>query len=159
MRFRTWLWLVTRWVVLISTASLGTPLFAEDEGGMRSIPPLPKYRQECAACHIAYPPGMLPAASWHRILNNLPHHYGTDASLDPATVKELATWLTAHAAPGKVTPAEDRITRSSWFVNQHEEVSARNWKLLAVKSASNCVACHTRADQGDFNERFTRLPQ
>jgi hypothetical protein len=102
---------------------------------------------------------MLPAASWHRILNNLPHHYGTDASLNPATVKELATWLTAHAAPGKVTPVEDRITRATWFVSQHEEVSARYWKLPAVKSASNCVACHARADQGDFNERFILLPQ
>ena len=24
------------------------------------------YRQECASCHTAYPPGMLPAASWQR---------------------------------------------------------------------------------------------
>ena len=28
-----------------------------------SVPLLPKYRQECSACHVAYPPGMLPTAS------------------------------------------------------------------------------------------------
>ncbi|ORC49902.1 cytochrome C [Burkholderia sp. A27] len=157
MRFRTWPRLIIRWGVLIVIVSMAAPLFAEDVGSMRSIPLL--YRQECAACHIAYPPGMLPAASWQRILNGLPHHYGIDASLDPVTAKELASWLTAHAAAGTVRPAEDRVTRSSWFVSEHEEVNARYWKLPAVKRASNCAACHTRADQGDFNERFIRLPQ
>ena len=33
----------------------------EHEGRAR-IPLLPKYQQECSACHVAYPPGMLPAA-------------------------------------------------------------------------------------------------
>ena len=28
---------------------------------------------------------MLPAASWQRLMNNLPRHHGSDASLDPAT--------------------------------------------------------------------------
>ena len=59
---------------------------------------LPKYQQECAACHLAYPPGLLPAASWQRLMGNLPQHFGTDASLDPATVKEIGQWLQAHAA-------------------------------------------------------------
>jgi hypothetical protein len=28
---------------------------------------------------------MLPAASWQRLMGNLPRHFGTDASLDAAT--------------------------------------------------------------------------
>ncbi|AMO98991.1 DHC, diheme cytochrome c [Collimonas arenae] len=123
---------------------------------------LSKYQQECAACHVAYPPGMLPAASWQRLLNNLPHHYGTDASLDPATVKQLATWLTNYAGTytrANETPPEDRITRSPWFIRQHDEVSAATWKLPAVKSAANCIACHTQSDKGDFNERHIRIPR
>ena len=45
---------------------------------------LPAYKQECAGCHMAYPPGMLPAGSWSRMMKGLDQHYGTDASLDPA---------------------------------------------------------------------------
>ena len=48
----------------------------------RDMPPA--YRQECASCHTAYPPGMLPAASWQRIMTGLDKHYGTDAALDAA---------------------------------------------------------------------------
>ena len=127
-----------------------------------AVPALPQYQQECAACHIAYPPGLLPAASWQRVMNNLPHHYGTDASVDAATLKELSAWLAAHAGTGSrvgVAPPEDRITRSAWFVRQHDEVPAAAWKRASVKSASNCAACHAQADQGDFDEDRVRIPR
>lgn len=122
----------------------------------------PRYRAECAACHIAYPPDMLPASSWQRLLRNLPQHFGTDASLDAATVQELSQWLSAHAAsPRRVgeAPPQDRVTRSAWFARQHDEVRPATWKLPAVKSPANCAACHTQADQGDFDERHLRIPR
>ena len=147
---------------LFAFAGISQAAIADDDKRTPRVPLLPQYQQECAACHIAYPPGMLPAASWRRLMDNLPRHYGTDASLDPETVKQLTAWLTAHAGTGKRTreePAEDRITRSAWFIHEHDEVPAATWKLPAVKSASNCIACHTRADQGDFNERFIRVPR
>lgn len=127
-----------------------------------SVPLLPQYKQECAACHMAFPPGALPAASWQRIMSNLPRHYGTDASLDAATVRELSAWLKTHAGTWKrvdVPPRDDRITEAAWFVREHREVSAATWKLPAVKSAANCVACHTQAEQGDFRERNIRIPR
>jgi cytochrome c553 len=123
---------------------------------------LPKYQQECAACHVAFPPGMLPADSWRRLMSNLPRHYGTDASLDPPTVSELATWLGANAGTYKrarEAPPEDRITKSAWFIRKHDEVPAAVWKRPAVKSAANCAACHTQADQGNFNEHAVRIPR
>ena len=126
------------------------------------VPLLPAYQQECAACHIAYPPGMLPAASWQRLMGNLQNHYGTDASLDAATVKQLSVWLNTHAGTYKrvsAPPPDDRITRSAWFIREHDEVQAATWKRPAVKSAANCVACHTQADQGDFRERNIRIPR
>ena len=60
-----------------------------DSGPMmpRNVPQA--YTQECAACHTAYPPGLLPAASWNRVMTGLDKHYGTDASLDAATVRQL----------------------------------------------------------------------
>lgn len=127
-----------------------------------AAPMLPLYRQECAACHLAYPAGMLPAASWQRLMANLPKHFGTDASLEPDQVQAISRWLTANAATRAKRaepPPQDRITRAAWFVHEHDEIAAATWKRASIKSPANCIACHTRADQGDFNERFIRIPR
>lgn len=140
----------------------------DDEHGRQRVsrttaaPMLPLYQQECAACHLAYPAGMLPAASWQLLMSHLPKHFGTDASLEPAQVQAISRWLTDHAATRAkraAPPPEDRITRAAWFVHEHDEVPAATWKRASIKSPSNCIACHTRADQGDFNERFIRIPR
>ena len=142
-----------------------TPARANDDRATLSVPMLPKYQQECAACHLAYPPGLLPAASWQRLMGSLSQHFGTDASLDAATVKELGQWLQAHAADprrskaGAAAPPEDRITRSAWFLREHREITPATWARPAIKSAANCAACHTRAEQGDFDERHIRIPR
>ncbi len=151
-------------LALAGALASGLPAPARADGGERAarVPLLPIYRQECSACHVAYPPGLLPAVSWQRIVSTLPRHYGTDASLDPATVQQLSTWLSAHAAsPRRMpdAPPEDRITRSAWFVREHAEVSAATWRLPAVKSPAQCAACHTTADQGVFSERQLRIPR
>ena len=124
-----------------------------------------QYSQECAACHTAYPPGMLPAASWSRIMKGLDKHYGTDASLDPATVKQLSAWLQTNAGTYKkvrqqpgATPPEDRITRSEWFLREHRKLDPSVWSHLSVKSASNCAACHASADRGNFDEDNLHFP-
>lgn len=164
-----------KWIVLslalLALTSMGARLAwaddDDDEGHdsrprvTRRVPMLPQYQQECAACHMAYPPGMLPAASWQSILKGLPKHYGSDASLDAATVRQLSTWLTANAAPtGQMArPPEDRITRSNWFVHAHDEINSSVWKRPAIKSAANCMACHAGAEQGDFNEHRVRIPR
>ena len=147
---------------LLMTVHMIAPAMAGNDRSAQQLPMLPRYQQECAACHIAYPPGMLPAASWQRLMGNLPRHYGTDASLDPEAVRQLASWLEKYAGTYKrvnEAPPEDRITRSAWFIRKHREVSAATWKLPAVKSPSNCMACHTQSDQGDFRERNIRIPR
>lgn len=152
---------------LISKPMLGLMLAALATGpsladGGRAVPMPPLYRTECASCHVAYPPGMLPPVSWERLMRNLPRHFGTDASLDAATVQELSQWLAAHAGTYRRVreePPEDRITRSAWFQRKHDEVPASAWKLPAVKSAANCAACHTTADRGVFDEHQVRIPR
>ncbi|MDP3230368.1 MAG: diheme cytochrome c [Acidovorax sp.] len=119
------------------------------------------YTQECAACHTAYPPGLLPAASWNRVMTGLGKHYGTDASLEAATVRQLNQWLQDHAGTYKRVneePPEDRITRSAWFERKHRKIEPATWKLASVKSAANCAACHTGADQGQLDDHDLRMP-
>ncbi|WP_395686689.1 diheme cytochrome c [Caenimonas koreensis] len=143
-------------------ASLCQPARADEHSRFAQVPQLPLYKAECASCHMAYPPGMLPAASWQRLISGLPKHFGTDASLDAAQAKTLSAWLAANAGTGRMAsqaPPEDRISRSSWFVRQHDEVPAATWKRPSIKSASNCTACHTGANQGDFNEHNVRIPR
>lgn len=147
--------------LLVAIAASHHAMAGEHERATR-VPPLPQYKQECGACHVAYPPGMLPAASWQRIMNDLPHHFGTDASLDAKTSSQIGNWLNANAGTYKRVaeqPPQDRITRSAWFVRKHDEVPASAWTRPAIKSASNCTACHTQADQGDFNEHNVRIPR
>jgi hypothetical protein len=130
--------------------------------GSAGVPVLPAYRQECAACHLAYPPGLLPAPSWKRVLNDLGRHYGTDASLDAATVRTLSAWLAANAGTGRrgrEEPPQDRITRSAWFLRKHDKVAPAVWQRAAVKTPTNCTACHLQADQGNFDEHSVRIPR
>jgi len=132
------------------------------EHGLRAVPLLPSYQDECGTCHAPYPPGLLPAPSWQRVMGNLSRHYGTDASLDPATAKQLSSWLAANAGAARrarEAPPEDRITRSAWFGREHDEVAAATWRSAAVKSPANCGACHTQANQGDFDEHRIRIPR
>jgi mono/diheme cytochrome c family protein len=149
----------------LASLHVAAPVRADGDRAALRVPMLPKYQQECAACHLAYPPGLLPAASWQRLMRNLPQHFGTDASLDAATVKEIGQWLQAHAADprrskaGAAAPPEDRITRSAWFLREHREITPATWARPAIKSAAHCAACHTRADQGDFDERHIRIPR
>ena len=143
----------------LAALGLAQAALADDH---RRVPLLPAYQQECAACHVPYPPGMLPAASWQRLMSNLPRHFGTDASLDPASVKALSTWLTANAGTYKRVsdvPPEDRITRSAWFTREHSDIARDVWRRPAVAGAFNCSACHTQTAQGRFSEHDVRIPK
>lgn len=147
---------------LLALLTLGLMGHVLADGGRAMPASVPKaYTQECASCHTAYPPGMLPRRSWERVMSGLDKHYGTDASLDPAMVKQLSTWLVANAGTYQRVaqePPQDRITRSAWFVRKHDEIDAAVWTHASVKSAANCAACHTRADQGVFDEEHLRIP-
>lgn len=124
---------------------------------------LPLYQQECSACHLAYPAGLLPASSWQRLMGSLNKHFGTDASLDATGTRAIRAWLTANAGSYRrvsEAPPQDRITQSAWFMREHRagEVPPEVWKRPAVGSPSNCAACHRSAAQGSFNERDITIP-
>ena len=151
---------LSRLAVLLGLAA--ACLIARAEGGQVSSPRLPAHQAECAACHIAYPPGLLGAKSWQQIMTGLSKHFGVDASLDAGSTKTIADWLTVHAGTGRrfsTPPPDNRITKSNWFVREHDEVSASVFKRPAVGGASNCAACHLGAADGNFDEHEVRIPK
>ena len=134
-------------------------------GGSKDFQPLvmsEKYRVECASCHLAYPPASLPFASWRRLLGSLDKHYGVDASLEPTEVLEISKWLEPLAGTYKKVreePQDNRITKAAWFVREHRKIEAEVWLRPSIKSAANCAACHTTAEQGNYNDDFVRIPK
>ncbi len=140
------------WLTLLLLAGLTSAARADAGSRMPAQVPAP-YQQECAACHVAYPPGLLPAASWQALMRSLDKHYGSDASLDEPTVRQIAKWLQTHAGKGvREIPLDHRITRSAWFVRKHRRIDAAVWTHPSVKSAAHCAACHVGADKGRFED-------
>lgn len=130
-------------------------------------------KAECAACHMAYPAGLLPARSWTRMMKELDQHFGEDASLPAKDVEQIARYLVDNAAdspranrrmsriasgipPGS---APLRFTETPYFGYLHDEVPARVWQRKGIASKANCVACHTRAESGSFIEREIKIPK
>lgn len=131
-------------VLLAALVALAPAAMAE---GRLSVPQNDRWKAECGSCHVAYPPQLLPAQSWQRLMSRLERHFAADASIEPAVAAEISDFLQRHSATGKRArgAAESlRITDSAWFVREHRKVSPQN--------AASCESCHTHAAQGDFHE-------
>ena len=120
-----------------------------------------KWQAECGSCHLAYPPNLLPAPAWRRLMARLDEHFDTDASIDPRDTAEIGAFLANHAGQGKrgIDNGTLRISDTPWFRRKHDEVAASTWKNPKVKTAANCSACHAGAERGDFDEHAVRIPR
>ncbi|HYN79005.1 MAG TPA: cytochrome C [Lamprocystis sp. (in: g-proteobacteria)] len=132
-----------------------------------------RYGAECSGCHVAFPPELLPADAWGRVIDTLKNHFGDNASLDPAATKELRGYLTANAGKGNSTkgphaiaaktPTSDnppRITDTDYFHGRHNEISARFVKANSkIGSFANCQACHLDAAEGTYSEEKVIIPK
>ena len=121
-----------------------------------------KWKAECGSCHLAYPPNLLPAPAWRRLMAGLDKHFGTDASIDARSAAEIGAFLENNAGQGKRRGSDSgtlRISETPWFRRKHDEVAASTWKNPKVQTAANCTACHAGAERGDFDEHAVRIPR
>ena len=133
----------------------------EDEGRQPAVSNA-KWKEECGACHFAYPPRFLSAESWRAVMSGLDKHFGSNAGLDAASADEITAFLEKNASTKKHEASAKpllRITETRSFKSEHREVASRVWKNPKVKSAANCGACHTRAESGDFSEDNVKIPR
>lgn len=116
--------------------------------------------EECGSCHVAYPPSMLTADNWRRMMGGLDKHFGSNASLDAATGARIAAFLERNASTRGERNASGtlRITDTRWFVHEHDEVRPATWRDPKVKSPANCAACHRGADRGLYDEHDIAIP-
>lgn len=134
-------------------------------------PPAEMYRAECGSCHLAYPPGLLPAASWRRLLGGLEEHFGDNAELDASARTRLVGWLTNNSAQSggdkrgrKIVrtldePAPLRVSQTPYILRKHKKVKDEVFERPSVGGRANCVACHVDAERGDFDDDRVKIPR
>ena len=155
----------------------GPVAFADDDKGWKlwrgeqsehTVPQVNNdlYRQECGGCHFAYQPGLLPKASWVKIMAGLDKHFGDNAELDPTDRTTLSAYLENNAADVVGSRfarwarggAPLRITEMTKFRREHDELPRSALSNPKIKSLSNCNACHTKAETGSYDENQIKIP-
>ncbi|MBI1195399.1 MAG: cytochrome C [Gammaproteobacteria bacterium] len=132
------------------------------------------YKESCGECHFAYQPGLLPSASWERLLSadQLSDHFGENAELNEADRKKVLEFVTSHAAEKsnyrvsmKIANSVDssnpplRITKTRYIERKHHELSDRLVKNNKdVRFLGNCTACHRKATEGTYDEDTVSIP-
>ncbi len=130
------------------------------------------YKEECGACHMAYPAGLLPKKSWNKIMANLENHFDENAEVDTETGNSIKGYLAQYALGSKNSRKTKkmlrnfpknkvplRITELPYFIRKHDEIPSRMVKNNPkVGSFSQCQACHGGAESGDFNEHQVKIP-
>ena len=122
----------------------------------------PAYTEECGDCHLAYPPGLLPAQSWQAMMQGLDDHFGDNAELDADTAAHIHDYLQGAAlapgAPGMMrkmlrnlpATAPIRITELPYFISAHRPIAG--FAEQQEMSLGNCEGCHVDALSGRFRE-------
>jgi len=152
---------------LVALIFSGIFLARAQAGGGHYFAPVsePVVREECGSCHLAFPPSMLPASSWKRMMGELDKHFGTDASVSPATAEHITRYLSENAADTggqrygsklmrgvSVQNPPLRITELPKWVREHREISSKGWLRNNVRTKANCLACHADAERGYYDE-------
>ncbi|MFZ1202641.1 MAG: diheme cytochrome c [Desulfobacterales bacterium] len=128
------------------------------------------YKATCGQCHFAYQPELLPSASWLTILNKLNDHFGEEIEADPDTIKSISDYLKTNGAEnstakrsvkimkclGNQVPM--RITAIPYIRKKHHELDPAIFKRKSIGSLANCVACHTAAENGIYDDDDVRIP-
>lgn len=143
-------------LILAATATAAMPALAGDH----AYGPFPaSYIEECASCHVAYPPQLLTAPGWTTVMAQLDKHYGVDAGLDAKRRAAIADFLQRSASRrDKHTASAEppRLTQTPWFRKEHGPLPQKASKTLPA--AAQCESCHSAAERGDYAESGLRLP-
>lgn len=133
----------------------------------------PAYKEECSSCHFAYPPGLLPEASWKKLLapSALEDHFGENIEMKEALRQELLAYAVRNAAEHsdakrakKVLASLDgatpeKISEVPYIRRKHMDIPAEQIKgNPKVGSIAQCDACHTEAAKGSFDDDTVVIP-
>ncbi len=144
-----------------------------DHDAKRYMKPVsnPVYKQVCGSCHFAYLPELLPSGSWRLILDKHGQYFGADTGIDKNTKDAILQYLVGNAAEQSRAKRSIKIMKSirgnlpvritdiPYIREKHDEVSPDTFRRKSIGSFSNCVACHTTAEQGIFDDDNVIIPR
>ncbi|MDX8387984.1 MAG: cytochrome C [Ghiorsea sp.] len=134
------------------------------------------YTESCGECHYAYQGGLLPKASWEKMMlaDELEDHFGEVADLEEEDRIAIRDLLVANAADTSIYKRSSKITRSlaakpdvvelsitkvPYIKRKHKDLQDKHVKLNPkVKSLINCNACHRQIDKGIFDDDTVLIP-
>ncbi|WP_041918530.1 diheme cytochrome C [Gloeocapsa sp. PCC 7428] len=104
------------------------------------------YLENCATCHIALPPAVMPTQTWQRLLQD-PQHYGVTLPqlVDPPRLL-IWNYLRNFSRPLlKEETIPYRLGESRYLKALHPNV-----KLPRPVNVGSCVSCHPSATEYNF---------
>lgn len=135
---------------------------------------LKAYNDECSSCHYAYPPGLLPEASWRKLLapEALAKHFGENIEMKETVRVELLDYAIRNSAEKSSAkrsqkimasigslPAPEKITDVAYIRRKHQDIPDKlikgNPKVVAL---SQCDTCHTQAKSGNLDDDTVLIP-
>jgi hypothetical protein len=104
------------------------------------------YLENCATCHLALPPAVMPTQTWQQLLQDTQHYGVTLNQLSGPYLQVVWEYVRTYSRP---LMAEEevpyRVYQSHIFKALHPKV-----KLPSRLGLSSCVSCHPGADKYDF---------
>jgi len=133
----------------------------------------PTYTEICGDCHFAYQPELLPSGSWGKILAGFANHFGEEIEIDQESQKIITEYLKANSAEYSSAKRAVKIMRSlrgqtpiritnvPYIRQKHEDddIPADAFTRKSVGSMSNCIACHTTAEDGIYDDDNVVIPK
>lgn len=147
----------------IITAGYDLPIDYKQENSL--------FVNECASCHILYPPTLLPKESWRILMANLEDHFGDDASLEDSDRETILSYLLKNSAQSSTSEASFMIlkslqnkdtiaiTQTPFWKIRHQGIDDKYFKSAKVKSKANCLACHSDIDKGLIEDHNIKMPK
>lgn len=149
----------------------GSPRVDDNRNGQLTPAANQTYKETCGGCHFAYQPGLLPSASWLKILNRLDDHFGEEIEAEPDTIKNISDFLKTNGAEKSSAKLSVRIMRSlgnqlpmritdiPYIRREHRKLNPAVFELESIGSLANCIACHTTAEKGVYDDDNVKIPK
>lgn len=104
------------------------------------------YIEQCATCHVALPPAVLPMETWQALVTDSAH-YGvalpTFSRFDQQLMLNYLQTYSRRNLPGEATPY--RLEVSTYFQALHPKV-----ELPQALNLQSCVGCHQSATEQNY---------
>ncbi|MBE9032248.1 diheme cytochrome C [filamentous cyanobacterium LEGE 11480] len=104
------------------------------------------YLKNCASCHIALPPAVLPRQTWLNLIQDQEHYGAKLPDIRRFDRQQIGRYLRYYSRPLRTDETVPyRVTRARHFKALHPQV-----KLPRKVTMETCASCHPKADVFNF---------